>query len=233
MARLYPHKRNNKKLASYLVLAIIALVFMLTVGIQILINAVFFILDLTSKPDTPEVRNQLDDNFFSKPEITNIPTATNSARISLQGTSSKNSTITVFVNNIDQKSFSAENGDFETKITLQKGENEVYIEAQDNDTDTTKQSAHHLITFLDTPPEVNISTPLDRQIVYDQEITIRGSTDKGVLIKINSSPVVVGSDGNFFYTSTLQSGENTFQVTAQDVAGNLTQKKLVVIYEAE
>jgi len=61
---------------------------------------------------------------------------------------------------------------------------------------------------------------------------VKGTTDKETFVKINENPVIVDALGNFEKTITLQNeGENTIQITAQDIAGNLENKEIKVFYQ--
>ena len=82
-------------------------------------------------------------------------------------------------------------------------------------------------------PKLEIKEPQDGLKTNKQEVNLVGETDKETYIKVNDLPVVVDAQGVFQTTLKLKEGENKIIITAQDIADNLEEKVLTVIYEKE
>lgn len=62
---------------------------------------------------------------------------------------------------------------------------------------------------------------------------ITGLTESGTAITINGLPISIEADGSFIYKAELLDGENVFEVTASDGAGNITAQNIVIRKNAE
>jgi len=67
----------------------------------------------------------------------------------------------------------------------------------------------------------------------NQEIKVKGNTDKETYIHINDIPVVVDANGAFETSVRLKDGDNQINATAVDIAGNIETKTLKVIYQKD
>lgn len=110
---------------------------------------------------------------------------------------------------------------------LSDGSHTITVNASDNDGNTaTTVSAS--ITVDTVPPTLSVSTPAEGLITNNASQTVTGTTNDAtsspvtVTIVLNGEDqgaVSVGSDGTFSKTVTLEEGDNTIVVTAQDAAG--------------
>lgn len=225
-------KKIKNKIYLYVVLLIVVLYFILTYGIKILLNTSSLISGLT--PDQPtKTENKIDD-AFSSIDISTIPQATNSAKIMITGSVLNFDTLDFYINEnkvkevvISSDTFSQEIGD------LEKGENNVYIKARSNDTKKSKTSIVYKVLFKSDLPKLEISEPTDNFVTNNQEIRVKGNTEKETYIHVNDLPVVVDASGNFETTIRLKDGDNQVVITAQDIAGNTETKSLKVTYQKE
>ena len=80
---------------------------------------------------------------------------------------------------------------------------------------------------------MEITEPSDNFSTSNQEIKIKGSTDKETYVHINDLPVVVDANGNFETSIRLKDGDNQITATAQDIAGNTETKTLKVTYQKD
>lgn len=228
---------QKKHLKSTIVLLVVALVvlfyFIFTVGFKMLLNTSAFIANTFSEA-TPVPLNRNSD-IYGSINIDDIPIATNSAKIIVSGSVINYGTLNFYINDELVKKqpitstdiFNIEIGD------LERGDNEVYVKALTDDGKNSKKTTVYTVVYKDEKPKLDISDPDENSTTSNPEVTVKGATDREVLVKINDSPVVVDVNGNFDSTVRLKEGENKITVTAQDTAGNLETKTLAVTYRKD
>lgn len=80
--------------------------------------------------------------------------------------------------------------------------------------------------------ELSISSPVDNVVLTTPTLVIRGKTKAKAEVAINDKETVADSTGNFSVTMTLDEGENTFYILANDDMGNVAERMLTVIYDS-
>ena len=123
--------------------------------------------------------------------------------------------------------FSEEIGD------LEKGDNSVYIQAKSKDNKTEKNTITYKVFYKNENPKLDISEPSDNSTTNNQEIKVKGSTDKETYIHVNDLPVVVDANGSFETSVRLKDGDNQIVITATDIAGNTETKSFKVTYQKD
>ncbi len=87
------------------------------------------------------------------------------------------------------------------------------------------------------PPEITLVSPENWVITHRSLIVIEGKvTDEGSGIKnvfIKGNIVVLGKDGSFETSVSLNEGENEIEITVTDKAGNKTTKTIIVTYKPQ
>lgn len=213
---------------------VILFYFLFTVGIKLILNSSVFVANMFSKNSPAAPLNKTTDVYGSV-DIEDIPVATNSAKIIVNGSVVNYTKLDFYLNGevVETKDMTA-NEIFNIEIgDLEKGKNEVYIKARTEDGQNTKKTQVYEVLYKDEKPKLDISEPADRATVSSPEVTIKGTTDKEVLIKVNDLPVVVDVNGNFDSTVRLKEGDNSISVKAEDIAGNVEGKTLTVTYRKE
>lgn len=73
-----------------------------------------------------------------------------------------------------------------------------------------------------SPPKLTIQEPSESQVVTQEDVTVKGSTDLEATITVNNQPVIVDENGNF--ETEIEVAENTKEVriTARSRAGKET-----------
>ena len=227
-------KRQNytsKQNLTYLVLLVLLIIFFATVGLRFVINASLYIAGFRN--NTQQEQTQSDNDILLAPELFNIPDATNSARITVSGTAHKGDSITTFVNNEEQETFTLDEDDFEASLILTKGNNTIFARSENKEGNRTEDSETYIIYYLSEKPTLTIDSPQDGTKINNNEILVQGTTSQDTSIKINNLPVVVSGDGKFTYSVRIKEGENIIRVVATDVAGNEEVKEIKVIYEKD
>ncbi|OGK14692.1 hypothetical protein A2859_05130 [Candidatus Roizmanbacteria bacterium RIFCSPHIGHO2_01_FULL_37_16b] len=226
-------KQFTTKIIIVILVLVAVVILIFTVGLKILLNTSVFVAKLSEKSQSPLLNK--NQNFIGDVDIVNIPTATNSSRIMVEGGVVNFNQIEFYLNGdlvketslLTSDNFSEEIGD------LAIGENEVYIIGKSKEENEEKKSKVYTVFYKSEKPRLEVSEPQDGLKTVKQELEIKGLTDKETYIKVNDLPVVVDAQGTFQTTVKLNEGENKIFIKAQDVAGNSEEKTLTVIYEKE
>ena len=236
MGRLENHKRKQYTVTvtSVIVVLVILIVFIFTVGLKLLLNTSAFIATIGTKSANTEPLTK-NDNFIGTISIDNIPTATNSASFMVSGSVLNFDKVAFYLNGEKVKESSLTSSDTFTEQVdgLTKGSNEFYALGKSADTKTTKKTQLFTILYKSDKPKLDIKSPSDNSKTDNQDLTVSGTTDKEVFVRVNDGPVVVDVQGNFQTSVKLQSGSNTIKIEAEDNAGNVEAKILTVTYQKD
>lgn len=226
-------KNLTKTIKVFLILLIVTIILISTVGFKLLLNSSVFIANFFNKK-TPAPLNKTVD-VYGTLNIDNIPVATNSAKFTVSGSVVNYDKVQFYINSEKVKeinsfstdSFSEEIGD------LEEGSNSVYLKAYTKDNNSSKKTDVFTVIYKSTKPKLEISEPEDKRITANQEINLKGATDKEVFIKVNDLPVVVDANGNFQTSVRLNEGENAIKIEALDIANNSEIKTVTITYQKE
>ncbi len=236
MTRLESHRQKQQKVSLFTaaLIFVIFCIFMFTTGFKVLFSASFFVSNLFAKRDE-KAQAKEDEDFIATIDITDIPTATNSATISVSGTVMNLDTLDFYLNDEKIKTINVLNQDnFTEEIKdLKKGNNEIYIVGKNKQANKRKFSPDFSVLYKSEKPKLEIKEPSDNTRTGNQEIKVSGTTDKETFIKVNNLPVVVDAMGGFTATVKLKDGENKIEITAQDEAQNIESKTLTITYQKD
>ena len=223
----------TKTIETFIFVLVIILVFIFTVGFNLLLKTSVFIANLFAKNQPQSLNKTID--LYGSIEIDSIPTATNSGTFIVTGTLVNYDKLEFFLNDEKVKTKSINvNDTFTEEIgELIEGENDFYIRATNTETKSKKNTAIYTIVLKESKPKLEINQPQDNDKTSQQEIIVKGSTDKEVFIRINYLPVVVDAIGNFETSVRLKDGENIIKITASDIAGNIEEKTLKINYQQD
>lgn len=225
-------KKMKNTIFFYVVILFLVLYFIFTFGIKILLNTSSFISGLFPQPSTKPLSKTEDS--FSSIDISSIPQATNSARIIVSGSVLNFDTLVFYINSKKIKEIESTTDIFNEEIgDLDKGENDIYIKARSKDSKVEKNTITYKVYYKSEKPKLEVNEPSDSSTTNNQEIKIKGTTDKETYIHINDLPVVVDANGNFETSVRLKEGDNQIVATAQDIAGNIETKTLKVTYQKD
>ncbi len=225
-------KKMKNTIFFYVFILFLVLYFIFTFGIKILLNTSSFISGLFPQPSTKPISKTEDT--FSSIDISSIPQATNSAKIIISGSTLNFDVLYFYLNGRKVKEIESTSDIFNEEIgDLEKGDNDIYIKAKSTDSKTEKNTITYKVFYKSEKPKLEISEPSDGSTTNNQEIKIKGSTDKETYVHINDLPVVVDANGNFETSVRLKEGDNQIVATAQDVAGNIETKTLKVTYQKD
>lgn len=110
---------------------------------------------------------------------------------------------------------------------LSDGSNSVSLQVTDNDGNVSDLAS---VTFVisTSAPTLNVTSPVEGLLTNSNKVTVAGTAAAGSdavtlsSVKINGEAVSVGEGGAFSKEITLQEGENTITVVAEDSIGKTT-----------
>ncbi|PIP63330.1 hypothetical protein CO165_03590 [Candidatus Roizmanbacteria bacterium CG_4_9_14_3_um_filter_33_18] len=225
-------KKMKNTIALYVVILFIVLYFIFTFGIKLLLNTSSFISGLFPQPSIKPIAKTEDS--FNSIDISSIPQATNSAKIIVSGSILNFDILDFYLNAKKVKEIELSSDTFSEEIgDLEKGDNDVYIKAKSRDNKIEKNTITYKVFYKNDRPKLEISDPSDNSTTNNQEIKVKGNTDKETYIHINDLPVVVDANGSFETSVRLKDGDNQIVATAQDIAGNIETKTIKVTYQKD
>lgn len=230
LRRRYSQDKQNMRFTVITIIAIVVLLILFLVGgIPALSSIGSFIGGF--KKDTVNIDN-IDETIVLEPILDPPVTATNTATIAITGSATSGSSILLYVNGSKQEEvLVGKEGTFIfNKARLQSGDNEIYTISKINNSQS-QPSNTFTVSYLNNPPQLEITKPQTNTTTREKQLTIEGKTDKNTDITINDRFVYSDPNGNFNITYTLSTGENNIIIKAIDIAGNTSQKELKIIYE--
>ena len=225
-------KKIKNTIILYIVILVLVLYFIFTFGIKLLLNSSSFISGLFPQPSTKPLSKTEDT--FSSIDVNSIPQATNSARFIISGSILNFDILDFYINAKKVKEIESSSDTFSEEIgDLEKGDNNVYVLAKSRNSKIEKNTITYKVFYKNEKPKLDISEPSDNSTTNNQEIKVKGSTDKETYVRVNDLPVVVDANGGFETTVRLKDGDNQIVITASDIAGNMETKSLKVTYQKD
>lgn len=241
MAYRYYSRRYRKKLAARsrrnfvftLILVGILIYSTLTWVLPSFIGSIDFVKNITrqSKKSSPPPSQE----SVLAPPVLNIPyEATNTAQINISGYGTPYSKVKLYLDGEPKQTTDvSSNGSFTFEnVTLFLGTNNIYgITLDDTDKESLPSKTIKLI-YNNEKPVLAVSEPEDGKKIQggDKKIKVSGKTDPGIKVFVNDMQVIVGSDGNFAIDQSLNDGDNTISIKAQDSALNFSEVQRTVNY---
>ena len=81
------------------------------------------------------------------------------------------------------------------------------------------------------PVSLLVTTPQDGAVVNTGQIQVSGSASPGAVVTVNETIILVGADGTFNTTVSLDSGPNLIEVVASSTSGDTKTVDLTVVYQ--
>ncbi|MEA2058441.1 MAG: hypothetical protein U9O63_06955, partial [Actinomycetota bacterium] len=124
--------------------------------------------------------------------------------------------------------------DESTDTTLDAAEDEAATDeaVEDEAADEPETSTTAAPAGDTTPPSLKITSPKDGATVSDRVVEIEGTTEPGAKVFIGPYDADVDPGGGWAIDVVLAAGPNGAVVTARDSAGNESQKRVVINYDA-
>lgn len=81
--------------------------------------------------------------------------------------------------------------------------------------------------------QLDILSPTDNSKVSNTSVTVTGKTAPQAEVSVNESDIKADSSGNFSTVISLDEGENSITVVANDANGKNAEKEITVTYEPQ
>jgi cytoskeletal protein RodZ len=91
---------------------------------------------------------------------------------------------------------------------------------------------YHQVNSFNSKPYLYVDSPASDEVVKEKDLTVKGMTEKDVILKINGQEVNVGGDGSFSQKIALSSGRNLLLIEARNRFNKIEQREMNIIYEA-
>lgn len=221
-------KRNLKSAYLYVVLSIVAVIFLFFLGLPTLIKFAAFFTEV-GKSDAPVDKNDITPP--APPYIERNIESTNKKDFKLQGNSEDGAVITLTFNESSLEAVANSEGGFNFDVQLKEGENSFTLVAKDQAGNSSQPTDVYIVNFDDKVPELTIESPADKSSFYgagQRQLVIKGKTSADAEVYVNDRFVSISEDQSFSYATTLSEGENKFDVKAKDPAGNETVSSLII-----
>lgn len=217
-------RKNRRNFLATLIIIAILLYVALSWALPNLIN----ILGTASKIFKQTSKTEsISDRSSLAPPVLFIPyEATNSAKIDIKGYAQSGLKIKIFLDNeLKGETDVLEDGSFIVKnIELNLGTQDLFGKTIDDKGQESLISKIVKITYDNEKPTLEITEPEDNKEIKDnRKVKISGKTEVGTQVFVNSSQVIIDSEGKFQTELSLSDGENIFTIKAEDKATNYTE----------
>ena len=81
------------------------------------------------------------------------------------------------------------------------------------------------------PPEITITSPKDKTVFSQPDITVKGYADPTYLVFVGDETAVVDSKGAFSADISLQMGENNIEIVVKDLLGKKSTSYITLTYD--
>jgi hypothetical protein len=150
---------------------------------------------------------------------------TNNQTQNVSGTVSDENLAQVIVNN---QPVTLVNGSFSVAVTLSVGPSTITVTAGDLAGNIATDT--RTINFDNTAPVITIVSPADGSYTNLADATITGTTDKTTIVTIGGAAALMNGAG-WSATVSLAVGQNTVEVVAADLYGNVSSEKRTITYD--
>jgi len=163
-------------------------------------------------------------NVVLTPTLLNFKSKTNQEKITIEGSTSSNVEVELFLNdNSMEKKNSEENGRFKfDEIRILKGINKITLKATDSKGVSSETSKAFEIEYDDKKPEIKTINLKQGEEVknLNKNIRIIGETNEPCDILINGKKVFIVSENKFEYLLGVEEGNVKIEISLKDKAGN-------------
>ncbi len=185
----------------------------------------FYAVDHQNNQEKPQTKQFIVDT--KAPQIT-IISPKNGSVLNVKQCTITGKTDSGAVLTINGKPVSVDaNGNFTYKTTI-SGKTAFSIKAQDIAGNETTIALN--VSLDTTPPKLKVTAPYAFQEFHSSIVTVSGQTEKNAKVTVNGHMVTVNEESyTFTYTITFtKEGLNSINVTATDLAGNVTKISIPV-----
>lgn len=219
--------RTKRQSAILILGSIVILILFLFYGFPAILNLAGSIANLRGKRISTNEKGVVP----TVPRFSQDFEATKSATITLHGVADSKISVEIFQNNRSLgTTLAKDDGSFSMEVDLSRGDNLFTAQAISESGQKSSVSDGYKISYLSSPPKLELSTPKDGDSFKDSPIVVSGTTDPDTSVTVNDHLAIVTGSGNFSYNLTLTNGDNKIKIVVTDKAGNQTTKEITVKY---
>lgn len=173
----------------------------------------------------------------NRPIVNNFSELVNKDRIDIEGVTSANVSVELFLNDSSYGKLSSDNeGKFKFEsVEILKGKNKYYLIAKNNEGIQSEGSNEYNFDFDDKKPELKSLNIKNGQEIknLNKNINIVGETNEPTEIEINGKKVFRKDGNKFEYLLGVSEGEVKIEIKLTDKAGNETKENFQVVYKKD
>jgi hypothetical protein len=221
--------RQLRTAVKFVILTVGLIAFLGFLGIPLLVKVV----EIATNREAGTSINPEDTTPPAPPRIAGLPEYTKENEIKIEGNTESGATVILHLNQEIKELLADAGGNFSTRMNLDDGENKIFAISIDTNGNESLQSKDFLVTFDNQEPKVEVLQPKQGETLSgskQKQISVEGTTENGVQMTINGRVVIVSGDGKFNYPTSLNEGENNFNIKATDRAGNMTELDVKATY---
>lgn len=222
-------KKEARQATFYFILAGIVILVLITWGIPAFAKfAGLFV-------DSDDSFLNIEDSGFrpTPPILSNLPEATPSASIKVEGFAGAGLDVVLFLDNAEEDTVVADDGgNFEFRgVGLKSGKNIIYAIARSGDKESEKSRIYEVV-YDATPPSIEINSPENNKEFYGEServVSIKGVVDKDVEnLTVGGRIAIISTDGSFSVSYPLEEGSQDIPLKAVDEAGNTYEMSITL-----
>ena len=223
-------KKNLRKAILTLVLAFGIILFLSTLGLNLMGRIATFFSSLKKGNQTVKVGSLAPP---APPRFKLLPDATNQKNINLEGSVGVGNTVVVNFNGNEEEILADASGNFTFKVTLLDGKNTYSAFTKDPQGGESQKTQELQIIYDKEEPKIVVNSPSEGATFFgakQQNLEITGSCEVNSSLTVNERIIAINADGNFKTNYLLNDGENILRFKATDSAGNTSEKEVKVNY---
>lgn len=213
-------KRAGKQGVWFLVIALALVLVTIFWGLPALARLAGNMIATDSTP------NQKYELKPTPPIISDIPEATHSATVAINGYAQPGIDVVMYLNGAEiGRKLTSESGTFTFQnVPINSGDNSVYAYTSTAQGMMSEKSKEYTITLDNEKPTVTLDSPKDGDVFRGSSQRIAtftgGVNEEGAKVYIGERMAILSSDGTFNLPYQLVEGDQEVAVKAVDLAGN-------------
>ncbi len=213
-------RRAGKQGVWYLIIALILVVVTIFWGLPALARLAG---NLITTDNNPTQKYELKP---TPPIISDIPEATNSGTVSINGYAQPGIDVALYLNGAEiGRKLTSESGTFSfSNVPITSGDNEVYAYTTTPQGLMSEKSKQYIIVLDSDKPTVTLDSPKDGDVRRGSTERIvnfvGGVNEEGAKVYIGERMAILSSEGTFDLPYQLIEGDQEIMVKAVDTAGN-------------
>lgn len=186
----------------------------------------------------PEISAKVDSIAPIRPNVYDIPQATNQSFIDITGVTEPGAKVLLFSNgNETDTAISDNDGKFIfPNVRVNNNPQNLYVKAEDRFGNISVASKSYTIVKDTEPPKLELRTFTNEVSSWqsrNDHITLEGLTTPDTTVTVNGQRAIVNLNGEFNIQYKFNQGRNVLEIIAIDRAGNSTEEIFIVNFRKQ